>query len=336
MLPYLNFELLDNQEKYHNIPRQDIYKVLMAREEPNKRVANWLNILDKYDIKLIVSEGFPFCRHQFAYELTQMFSEAHKRGIKIVVSVRDFPWDEPHQKSLQDWVAITQNLIIDKYVSGIMVHGDPKVVPWLSDRIVHCNPNQLRQEIEDKLYFTGYVCNPSQLKHIRKNNKIYISCGLNKDEGVVIFNKILKSAYMFPEYEFIITLANKVVSSKYGIKEKKKDNVTLVDYIPDLHKKISECALFITYGGYNSTMEILKGGIPAIVIPRSDGEKQEQFVRSHIMKEHEVFKVCNMSDLNNLHIVIKECLIDPQFPNKCNFDLNGAEKSAKYLINMAS
>ena len=43
--------------------------------------------------------------------------------------------------------------------------------------------------------------------------------------------------------------------------------------LKDMYKLLSSCALYITYGGYNSTMEIFKSNIPAIIIPRTDGAK---------------------------------------------------------------
>ena len=42
-------------------------------------------------------------------------------------------------------------------------------------------------------------------------------------------------------------------------------NIYLVEYVPELRKKLTTCAAYITYGGYNATVEILKGKIPSIL-----------------------------------------------------------------------
>ena len=52
-----------------------------------------------------------------------------KEELKIVVSIRDFPWDDPHDDQLKDWVNLTQNLICKYYVDKILVHGDPNILP---------------------------------------------------------------------------------------------------------------------------------------------------------------------------------------------------------------
>ena len=83
----------------------------------------------------------------------------------------------------------------------------------------------------------------------------------------------------------------------------------------------------ITYGGYNSTMEILKSGIPAIIIPRTDGQKMEQFVRCYTLEPFNFFKVISKSEFDKIPSVIKSCLKSTDFPAKNSIDLNGVKKS---------
>ena len=70
-----------------------------------------------------------------------------------------------------------------------------------------------------------------------------------------------------------------------------KDNMIFVEYIPKLGEKIQDCAALISYGGYNSTMEILTSGVPSIIVPRQDGHKVEQFVRCYAFEPYGFFKV---------------------------------------------
>ena len=105
--------------------------------------------------------------------------------------------------------------------------------------------------------------------HDKKNNNIYVSTGLNKQEGMLLFKYLLSVAKNFPDYNFIMAVANKYI--KTG--NKKKGNVYMVEYIPNLREKLVNCAAYITYGGYNATVEILKSRIPSIIIPRQDGRK---------------------------------------------------------------
>lgn len=307
----------------------NIFKVIMRPELIQDRITKWKEILDTNDIKIIIFEGFPFCRHQFAYELFTMLEEAHIRGIRCICSIRDFPWDEPHERGLQDWVSKTQNLIINKYFSFVLVHGDPKYLPLLCDTVNHYNPREVMKEISNKVLYTGYVINPYQKKHHRENNHIYISCGLNKEESLSVLAKFIKVAPKFPEYQFIMPIANRYLTKQLGLRN--KGNITIVDYIPNLYKALEKCAMFITYGGYNSTMEVIAGKIPAIIIPRNDGAKLEQYVRSFTLQPYNLFKVCAATNIENIGQYIKEIEKEKHFPANTNINLKGAQESARIL-----
>ena len=306
------------------------FKSIVTPQNIQHRINYWKQILDENpQIKVCVFEGFPFCRHQFAYELFSFIEEAKKRNIKLVCSIRDFPWDEPHEMGLQDWVAKTQNIIIRDYFEKVLVHGDDKVLPLLPDTLDHYNPRTLYRELEPYIEYTGYVVNPNQNKHSRENNYVFVSCGLNKEESIDVFLRIMKKAHLFPELEFIFPVANKY--SKLSNSRQSKGNVHLVDYIPNLYTQLEKCALFITYGGYNSTMEVINSGCPAIIIPRSNGRKLEQFVRCHTLTPYNLFKVCDPNNINRIENYITEILEDNTFPSKCDFNLNGAKNSAVIL-----
>ena len=332
---YKEYTLIDKKEI--NQEEKNPFKALMPNNLIRLRIIRWRKILEENpEIKVIVSEGFPFCRHQWAYELFKFFDEAKKKNIKIVGSVRDFPWDEPHQRSLQDWVAKTQNLVVNHYLDKMLVHGDPKCLKLLPDVINHYQYEDIFSEISSKLEYTGYVANPKQKKHERKNNKVYVSCGLNKEESLRVFASILKISHKFPSLEFVFIAANEKFAEKLG-NFRKKHNTVLVNYIPDLFKHVENCTMFITYGGYNSTMEILASQTPAIIIPREDGKKLEQLVRCFTLKPYKFFEVCPLGSLYRINNHIENILNDyDTFPKPFNFNINGTQNSAKILSELAN
>ena len=303
---------------------KNIFNFIMSKELVLLRKKEWIKILDTKPVKLIICEGFPFCRHQFSHEYFSFFEEAKKRGIKIIISARDFPWDEPHQDSLQDWVAYTQNIVCKYYAEKVLIHGDPNYLPLVSDRVRMNNPSEVIKHLEDKISYTGYVCNEKIKPYKKQNNNIIVSTGLNKEEGMLVFREITKIASQFPDYKFIMPIANRYLNN---IKAKTKDNIVMVPYIKDMYKLLNSCSLYITYGGYNSTMEILKSEIPAIIIPRTDGQKMEQFVRCYAFEPFNFFKVVSKSEFKTLPTVLKSCLNCKEFPNKNSIDLNGVRKS---------
>ena len=310
----------------------DINKVFQFIQQPamiNFRIRQFIETIEKHKVKVLVCEGFPFCRQQFAHEYFRYLEECKKRGIKIIISVRDFPWDEPHNNQLQDWVLYTQNIVCKYYAEYILVHGDKKLLPLVSDRTKQANSIQIIKDIEHLVQYTGYVCDEEQPVHNQKDNNIYVSTGLNKDEAVLIFKKIAEIAHHYPNHKFIMPIANKY-NSMGGRKNK---NIYLVEYVPELRKKLTTCAGYITYGGYNATVEILKGQIPSILVPRQSGKKMEQFIRAFTFEPYDFYKVLTLSEFDSIKIVLDEVLGGYK-PQPFGFNLKGASNTAKFLSEM--
>ena len=305
---------------------ETLSRFVMSENLINYRIERFKQTLDTYKVKLLVCEGFPFCRQQFSVEYFKYFEECKKRNIKIVISIRDFPWDDPHENSLQDWVNYTQNLVCKHYAEKILVHGDPAILPLQSDRTRFSNSNDIIKDIEDKIVYTGYVSDDSQKPHKRKNNIIYVSTGLNKEEGMLLFKEVTKIAHKFPEYRFVMPVANRYLKTGAS----KRDNMIFVDYIPELGKKIQSCAALITYGGYNTTMEVLKSSVPAIFVPRQDGYKLEQFVRCYVFEPYGFFKVLNNKEFHHLEATLNDVLSNK--PNEFEYNMNGAINSANEIF----
>jgi predicted glycosyltransferase len=290
------------------------------------RIKQFIECLEKYNITTLVCEGFPFCRHQFAHEYFTYFEECKKRNIKIIISIRDFPWDEPHSISLTDWVLHTQNTVCKYFAHTVLVHGDPNILPLISDRTRHANSKQVIDFLKEKIVYTGYVCDESVPMHSRKNNNIFISTGLNKEESFILFKAVATIAKNFPEYNFIMPVANRY----RDIPSMKNKNIYLVEYVPELRNKLIDCAAYITYGGYNATVEILKSKIPSIIIPRKDGKKLEQYIRAYAFEPYGFFKVLNNSEFNLLEDTLRSVLNNE--PKEFYFDLEGTTNSAKEII----
>ena len=307
----------------------DINKVFQFIQQPamiNFRIKQFIETIEKYKVKVLVCEGFPFCRQQFAHEYFRYLEECKRRGIKIIISVRDFPWDEPHHNQLQDWVLYTQNIVCKYYADSILVHGDKRILPLISDRTKQANSVQIIKDIEHIVKYTGYVCDEDQPIHNQKDNNIYVSTGLNKDESVLLFKKIAEIAHLYPNHKFIMPIANKY-NTMGGRRNK---NIYLVEYVPELRKKLTTCAGYITYGGYNATVEILKGQIPSILVPRQSGKKMEQFIRAFTFEPYDFYKVLTMQEFDNIKVLLDKIIYGYK-PKPFKFNLEGASNTAKFL-----
>ena len=194
-------------ESYQLKDIKKVFNFIQQKELLRFRLNKWKYILNTHKPKVVIIEGFPFCRHQFAYEYFSYMNECKKRGIKLLCSIRDYPWDEPHDGGVQDWIATTQNLVIENYFEKILVHGDKGILPLMSDRVKMTNTAELVRELSHKIYYTGYVTDNRLMKHENKNNIVYVSLGWNKEEVLTIFKRFLTTAEKFPDLTFVMPMA---------------------------------------------------------------------------------------------------------------------------------
>ena len=94
--------------------------------------------------KILVTELFPFGRRRFRFELIPLLKAAKNEGVKIFCSVRDNVQRRPPARETEtiDW--------LKSYYSGVLVHGDPKFMPF-SESFAKAN------EIDSLIAYTGFV-----------------------------------------------------------------------------------------------------------------------------------------------------------------------------------
>jgi len=76
----------------------------------------------------------------------------------------------------------------------------------------------------------------------------------------------------------------------------------------------------------------LKSGVPAILVPRQDGQKLEQFVRCYVFEPYGFFKVINNKEFHHLSDTLKAVLKTK--PEKFIFNMEGAINSAHEIVNI--
>ena len=59
----------------------NMFQFIMSEDMINYRVRQFIELLDSKNIKVLVCEGFPFCRQQFSLEYIRYFEECKKRDI---------------------------------------------------------------------------------------------------------------------------------------------------------------------------------------------------------------------------------------------------------------
>jgi predicted glycosyltransferase len=104
--------------------------------------------------------------------------------------------------------------------------------------------------------------------------------------------------------------------------------------VPDLCAELRAAAASVSQCGYNTTLDLLRTGVPALVVPFAEGREDEQTRRAERLERLGAVRVleADRADGPGLAAAIRELL---EFrPAPVELDLDGARKSALTVANL--
>jgi predicted glycosyltransferase len=104
-------------------------------------------------------------------------------------------------------------------------------------------------------------------------------------------------------------------------------NVQLHRYTPDMHLQLAIADLSVSLGGYNTTMDILRTGVRALILPAADSGDQEQALRASKLERLGRIEVIDPIRVTPLRVA--EQIVRALGRRRRSFplNLNGAENS---------
>jgi predicted glycosyltransferase len=285
---------------------------------------------------IFVVELYPFGRSIFAFELDPVLADirAGKFGsIRTVCSLRDILVEK------KDPIAYEERVIqkLHRYFEALLVHSDEQLLP-LGETFARVADFQL------PLVYTGFIsqqADPVAGRNLRRELDI------SEDQQLIVASagggrsgyKLLRSALdafellhrssnlrlevfsgPFMELEDFRSLA---LQAGPGIRIQ-RHTLRFMDYL-------SAADLSVSLAGYNTCMNVLAAGVPALVYPYS--RQREQPLRVDKLKDLLPMKVLNDDDIrpepfSNYMI---EMLSKKRTANPLTINMNGAVHAAEFL-----
>jgi predicted glycosyltransferase len=294
-------------------------------------------ILDAYRMEkaeILLIELFPFGRKKFSGELVPLLEKARGKS-KIVCSLRDIlVGQRSDRKKFEERAVETANRFFD----AILVHSDSDFAR-LEDSF------QMTAALRVPVFYTGFVAPENNLsneaKRISKTRKIIVSAG-----GGLVGKNLLQAAIeahaLLPDKDEI---EMKIIGGLFlpendwnSLREtaKNQKNIYLRRFVKNLSGEMRRAELSISQCGYNTTLDILRSGVPALVVPFGEaGGEDEQTKRARSLEKLGAWRVFGEKlTAKNLAREIQKTL---QFqPRKISLDINGGEKSALILKDLLS
>jgi predicted glycosyltransferase len=280
------------------------------------------------DILLI--ELYPFGRRAFRFELQPLLDAAWARPDRPAVfcSVRDILVEKGKTGRAEEAAAL-----VERHFDAVLVHGDPAVAPLSASFAAAAR-------IEGKLRYTGYVVERRPPMEAGADElppgEVLVSAG-----GGAVGAPLIEAALAARPLSAARELPWRVVlGPQYPGAEAARllasagPGLAIERFRPDLAGLFGRCALSISQAGYNTVLELVSAGAPAIVVPFSAGAESEQGVRARLFAERGLLAVLEEGRLaaDTLAAAIDRALARPRPVPGGGLRLDGARETAAILL----
>lgn len=217
----------------------------------------------------VITELFPLGRRGLASEFLALVEAAHRRPERplILCSVRDILVPPDRQSKVDEAHARVAALY-----DAVLVHGDPAVLPldasWPVDPV-----------LADKLRYTGYVDEGGAAPDPQKRQGILVAAG-SSAAGLGLFRAAIAAAGRRPDLGWRILVGHFVPDDELARLAADLPPQTVMRARPDYRALMAGAVVSVSQCGYNTAVDLLVTGTPAVLVPFEAGRETEQRLRA--------------------------------------------------------
>ena len=271
---------------------------------------------------VVFVELFPFGRAKFARELVPLLEVAREAGAMTACSLRDILVTGRDDQAGHDRRACR---LANAHLDAVLVHSDPRFAR-LEETFGASG------ELEVPVRYTGLVVGGRPRPAARERH-VLVSAG-----GGLVGEPLLRAAIdahrlgtglpmravagpLMPEDAF-----GRLRAQAAGL-----PGLELVRSVPDLGAELATAAAAVSQGGYNTTLEIVRSRVPALVVPYATPEEDEQLRRARRLERLGALRVLAPERLEPARLA-REIAALPEFePARPAIDLDGVRGTCREL-----
>ncbi len=276
--------------------------------------------------KLLMTELFPFGRRVLRHEFLALLDMAMARPLppRILCSLRDILQDRTAARRAEslDWAL--------RYYDRILVHGDPALVALEASF-----PET--DALGNRLRYTGYIAQTeTDSDKAEERHGVIVSCG-----GGAVGERLLQSALEACRADgdrlgdWLFLVGERVGEER--LKELREGLPAWAEAEPnraDFPALLRRAALSISQVGYNTAVDLIAAGTPAVMVPYAEGSETEQSQRADALSRFAGFATLAEGALSaeSLQAAMRDALNGEAKPALPTIDLSGAEHSAEWVL----
>jgi predicted glycosyltransferase len=281
---------------------------------------------------VLLVELFPFGRKKFAGEILPMIRQARRqsRPARVVCSLRDIlvdaRRDQQHHDDRARW-------LVDRYFDAVLVHADPAFAR-LEDSF------RPRVPLRVPVLYSGYVVPRRAVAHSGpRQAHVLVSAG-GGIVGDALLRTSLQARLLLPAPPPLRIVAGPflpeaawqdLLAVTRGVA-----GVEVVRHVPDMVAEMRLARASISQCGYNSALDLIAAGVPALVVPYETPGENEQRVRADRLAALGALQVLPASALSAASLATALVEVLGFSPQASALDLGGAAHSAALLARLAA
>jgi predicted glycosyltransferase len=300
-----------------------------------ERTALLLNAFHQAHPRCLLIELFPFGRRQMRFELLPLLEAAHagQRRPKIVTSLRDI-LNHPQRPEKAAWMIETFRRFFDLAI----VHSDAGILT-----LEESFPEAMA--IAARLRYSGFVVRRPAEGRDRsgegsRDGEVLVSIG-----GGAVGLELVEAALAARPLSVLNSSGWRfLLGPNFGqddlarLRRAAPPGVVIERSRPDFPTLLAESRLSISQAGYNTVMEVLSLGKPAVVVPFAAGGESEQTFRAQRLASLGLLSLVEERDLTpqTLATAVDDAVARPTGRRDKSpiIDLDGADTTAKILIEL--
>jgi len=309
---------------------------LRLKDVKNERKELLISHFTQSQPDIFITELYPFGRKAFRFELEPVLASIQNGSLppsRCYCSVRDILVEKQQGKEKFEQRVIDT---LNNYFSGVLIHSDPSIITLdkTFGRIT---------DITIPMSYTGFVAEPHPSSP--PIHRIRDKLGITADTQLIVtsigggniggelLQAVLKAFNFFPDHtKFHLQLfcgpySDHTLYKKLLAQSSKNISVGIFSNI--FPQWLEAADLSISMGGYNSCMNVLTAGIPALIYPFKQNREQEMRVLA--LEKVSNIRLITEDDLSPeiLKEKIRSTLRLPQTQTEIN--LNGARQTVQQL-----
>jgi len=249
-----------------------------APHDVTTRVEALRSVLDRVRPDILILEYFPFGRREVTLELVRLLHAARHTVPPplIVCSLRDIQQRLRPDQPRFDREAVT---MVNRYFDAVFVHADPQFV-----RFDETFAEAARLTVP--VHHTGYVVAADEpVWDGPREPVVLVSAGGGRGGEAVLLAAVnaQRQTDLSRDYAMRIIAGTLLPDEAWQqLRAAARDcpRLTLLRWVPRLRDELARAAVSVSRCGYNTSLDLVRSRVPALVVPYATPDEDEQTTRA--------------------------------------------------------